>query len=115
MAMYAESIASRNTVATHLRALSQIGKPAIDIALNDDGQGAYNRSYSTSDKIEGEVSVTAPSDARFDDVLITFEGEHPPRIPVGPGFRLQLVRLRPSGCELCCARDAVRQCWTYER
>ncbi|KAI9779053.1 MAG: hypothetical protein M1839_007719 [Geoglossum umbratile] len=72
--MYAESIASRNTVATHLRALSQIGKPAIEIALNDDGQGAYNRTYSTSDRIEGEVSITAPSDTRFDEVSITFEG-----------------------------------------
>jgi len=74
--MYAESIASRNTVATHLKALSQIGKPAIGIALNDDGQGAYSRSYSTLDKIEGEVSITAPHDARFDEVFITFEGEH---------------------------------------
>ncbi|KAI9771156.1 MAG: hypothetical protein M1840_002507 [Geoglossum simile] len=72
--MYAESIASRNTVATHLRALSQIGKPAIDIVLNDDRQGAHNRSYSTSDKIEGEVSITAPNDTRFDDVFIAFEG-----------------------------------------
>ncbi|KAH0541743.1 hypothetical protein FGG08_003835 [Glutinoglossum americanum] len=72
--MYAETIASRNTVASHIRALSQIGKPAIDIALNDDEQGQCILSYSTFDKIEGEVSITAPHDARFDDIIIAFEG-----------------------------------------
>jgi hypothetical protein len=73
--MYAETIATRNTVASHIRALSQVGKPAIDIALSDDEQGAYVRSYSTFDKIEGEVSITAPHDTRFDEIFITFEGE----------------------------------------
>jgi hypothetical protein len=72
--MYAETVTSRNTVVTHIRALSQIGRPTIDIALSDGEQGANIRSYSTLDKIEGEVSITAPHDARFDEILITFEG-----------------------------------------
>ncbi|KAI9719306.1 MAG: hypothetical protein M1812_003636 [Candelaria pacifica] len=75
--MYTESIASGNSVASQILAVRQSGKPTINVSLNDDQQGNYGgyvRSYTTLDRLDGEVSVTAPQDTRFDDVQITFEG-----------------------------------------
>lgn len=57
-----------------MAALAPRSKIAVDIILNNNQQDAYVSSYTTLDKIEGEVSITAPSDTSFDDILITFEG-----------------------------------------
>ncbi|KAI9746282.1 MAG: hypothetical protein M1835_002452, partial [Candelina submexicana] len=75
--MYTESVSSRNSVASQILAATQSGKPNIKISLNDDPQGtygAYVKSYTTLDRLDGEVSVTVPQDTRFDNVEITFEG-----------------------------------------
>ncbi|KAI9875616.1 MAG: hypothetical protein M1830_008203 [Pleopsidium flavum] len=72
--MSMESLSRRNTVRTQIKGLSPKSKLAVDITLNDDQHDAYVSSYATLDSIEGEVSITAPSDTRFDDILITFEG-----------------------------------------
>ena len=63
-----------------LKALTQRTKPAIDIVFRDEEQKTPVYSYTTLDKIEGEVSVTAPSDMRFDNIQITFEGIFSPRL-----------------------------------
>ena len=57
-----------------LRALTQKTKPVVDIMLKDEGNNAPAHSYTTLDKIEGEVSITAPSDMRFDTIEISFAG-----------------------------------------
>lgn len=57
-----------------MAALAPRSKIAVDIILNDNQQDAYVSSYTTLDKIEGEVSITVPSDTGFDDISITFEG-----------------------------------------
>lgn len=69
-----ESLGRRNTVRTQMKALAPKSKLAVDITLNDHQHDAFVSSYTTLDRIEGEVSITAPSDTRFDDILITFEG-----------------------------------------
>ncbi|KAI9816984.1 MAG: hypothetical protein M1832_004968 [Thelocarpon impressellum] len=71
--MYTDSLATRNTVASQMRSLAQMGQPSIDIELNDQ-RGAYMSSYTTSDRLHGQVSITAPHDSRFDDIHITLEG-----------------------------------------
>ena len=54
--------------------LASKSKPAISITLSDDQQKAFVPSYTSLDEIRGVVSITAPSDTRFDEVYITFEG-----------------------------------------
>lgn len=71
--MYAETIATRNTVATQVRALAQMGRPRINITLDDDA-GSYMRTYTTRDTIKGEVVITAASEIRFDLLQINLEG-----------------------------------------
>ena len=72
---YAESIATRNTVIASIKDMvadTQKAKPAITININgDDGETKY---YTTGDRIEGEVSIVAPTDTRFDEIYISFEG-----------------------------------------
>jgi len=59
----------------HTRAaLAPRSKIAVDIMLNNNQQDAYVSSYTTLEKIEGDVSITAPCDTSFDQILITFEG-----------------------------------------
>ena len=67
---YSEALAMRTAP---IAGLVPRPKIAVEISLNDQ-QDAYVSSYTTLDKIEGEVSITAPCDTRFDDVFITFEG-----------------------------------------
>lgn len=77
MFSYAESIATRNTVLSSLReaaAEMNKNKPAITFTINGESEDP-NYVYTTSDRIEGEVSITAPVDTRFDEIVITFEGE----------------------------------------
>lgn len=64
----------RTQLRTPMAALAPRSKINVDITLNDDQQDAYVSSYTTLDSIEGEVSITAPCDTSFDDILITFEG-----------------------------------------
>ena len=71
--MDAETIATRNTVATQMRALAQMGRPRIEITLNDQ-LDTYMSSYTTLDTIAGEVVITAPSEVRFDHLQINLEG-----------------------------------------
>ena len=72
--MYTDSIATRNTVATQVRAFAQKGRPDIQVTLNDQ-EGAYISTYTTKDQLQGEASITAPHDARFDEVHLTLEGK----------------------------------------
>ncbi len=73
-----DTLASRHTVASHLRSIAQKSQPVIDISLNNRAEGtygAYISSFTTLDRIEGEVSITTWTDQRFDDIQITLEGE----------------------------------------
>lgn len=49
-------------------------KPAITIDLHDDQQEVFVPSYTTLDKIKGQVTITAPYDTSFDQIYITLEG-----------------------------------------
>lgn len=73
--MYGDSSSRRNSVRTQVKTLTAKSRIAVDITLNDNQQGAYVSSYTTLDKIEGEVSITAPCDTSFDDISITFDGK----------------------------------------
>jgi hypothetical protein len=77
MFAYAESVATRNTVMTSIREMAaeaHKSKPSITISINGESEGVPQKFYTTSDRIEGEVSIVAPADTRFDEVSITFEG-----------------------------------------
>ena len=54
--------------------ISQKSKPVIKIILTDGQQHSFVPSYTTLDKIEGFVSITAPNDLCFEDIHITFQG-----------------------------------------
>lgn len=73
MSSYAPSIAN-SAISIKMRNFAMQGKPVIDISLN--GESSYVTSFSTMDKLEGEVSVTAPHDTRFDDIEIAFVGTY---------------------------------------
>ncbi|KAF8243772.1 hypothetical protein K440DRAFT_636782 [Wilcoxina mikolae CBS 423.85] len=75
MFAYAESVATRNTVLTSLREMAaeaHKSKPLVTISIN--GESSDQKFYTTSDRIDGEVTIVAPADTRFDEVCITFEG-----------------------------------------
>ncbi|KAI9803561.1 MAG: hypothetical protein M1825_001904 [Sarcosagium campestre] len=71
--MSARSFATRQSVKTQMRALAQRGRPQIEISLQGQDNGSLC-TFTTSDKLEGEIAITAQQDARFDDIQITFEG-----------------------------------------
>ncbi|MCJ1339499.1 hypothetical protein MMC09_004789 [Bachmanniomyces sp. S44760] len=52
----------------------RIVKPAIEITLDDQPQGSFVPAFTTLDKIEGKVTITAPSPIEFQDIHITFQG-----------------------------------------
>ncbi|KAL9117979.1 MAG: hypothetical protein Q9187_005479 [Circinaria calcarea] len=52
----------------------QKSKLMIKIILTDDQQYSFVPSYTTLDKIEGFVSITALNDLGFEDIHITFQG-----------------------------------------
>jgi hypothetical protein len=69
---YASSVQSTTgTIAGYARKIAQISKPDMEILLQDHHDGKI---YSTFDPICGRVEITAPHNARFDEVQITFEG-----------------------------------------
>jgi hypothetical protein len=76
---YTESLASRSTYMTSIRetiAEAQRTQPSITISINGEADGTKSHKiYTTLDRIEGQVSLVAPVDTRFDDVSITFEGK----------------------------------------
>lgn len=49
-------------------------KPAISIALHDDQQDVFVPSYTTLDKVQGDVTIMARYDTAFDQIHITLEG-----------------------------------------
>ncbi|KAF2091312.1 arrestin [Saccharata proteae CBS 121410] len=70
------SSASQTSIAHTMRSLSRHGKPEIDIKL-DRPEGApdsHVTSYSTMDKLQGTVSLTARQDQRFENIEIAFVG-----------------------------------------
>ncbi|EOD43647.1 putative arrestin domain-containing protein [Neofusicoccum parvum UCRNP2] len=76
MSSYAPSIAN-SSISIKMRNLAMQGKPVVDISLKGEAgrHGSYVTSFSTMDKLEGEVAVTAPHDTRFDDIEIAFVGQ----------------------------------------
>jgi hypothetical protein len=69
-----DELARRNSnVRPSFSSFTKRTRPIIDIQLNDQ-QDTYVSSYSTLDKIEGTVIINTPSDLKFDDIIITFEG-----------------------------------------
>ncbi|OJD35834.1 arrestin domain-containing protein [Diplodia corticola] len=68
---------AHSAISIKMRNFAMQGKPVIDISLNGEtgSHGSYVTSVSTMDKLEGEVSVTAPRDTRFDDIEIAFVGQ----------------------------------------
>lgn len=56
-----------------LETLARRARLKIGIDLADKPTG-FVASYTTLDKIEGEVTIEADQDTRFDSVEITFEG-----------------------------------------
>jgi hypothetical protein len=66
---YAASIQS--TTETIARKMGSNSRPDMEIILDDHHDGKI---YSTFDAINGRVEITAPHNARFDEVQITFEG-----------------------------------------
>ncbi|MCJ1323224.1 hypothetical protein MMC15_008578 [Xylographa vitiligo] len=54
--------------------LDKTVKPKIDITLNGPQEENVVPSFTTLDKIEGTVSISAPVDLNFDDIHITFQG-----------------------------------------
>ena len=59
------------TVATYAKKIAQKGKPDVEIILDDH---IVEKAYTTFDSISGRVDFTAPHNARFDEIKITFEG-----------------------------------------
>ena len=77
MSSYTPSVAN-SAISIKMRNFAMQGKPVVDISLkNESGpHGGYVSSFSTLDKLEGEVSVTAPHDTRFDNLEIAFIGTY---------------------------------------
>lgn len=80
--LYTESVLSRHAMMSTMMQSVQAAKPRISITLKGEGDGVdshhngrMNEKYfTTREQIEGEVSFTAPSDTRFDEICIDFEG-----------------------------------------
>ena len=66
---YAASIQS--TTGSIARRMGSNSRPDVEVILDDHHDGKI---YSTFDAIKGRVEITAPHNARFDEVQITFEG-----------------------------------------
>lgn len=69
----------------NVRNITLINRPAIDIKLDksDGSDGCYLTSFSTMEKVEGSVSITAKHDTKFDNLEIGFIGESQPTYRVG--------------------------------
>jgi hypothetical protein len=67
----------RNQVGSKVRNMTHYGQPTIEINLNgtDSPRSKWVTSYSTMDTIEGNVTIKALHDTRFEDIDIAFVGE----------------------------------------
>ncbi|KAI9840577.1 MAG: hypothetical protein M1837_001516 [Sclerophora amabilis] len=63
----------RSSVVNQLRSMGSKGAVHLNIALHGQ-EGSFLHSYTTLDKLEGEVTLTALQTTQIDDVNITFEG-----------------------------------------
>ncbi|KAF8417010.1 hypothetical protein BGX38DRAFT_1109522 [Terfezia claveryi] len=74
--MYADSVMTRHTMVSTMMQSVQATKPQISVTLKGEEKGAdiSVKCFTTGDKIEGEVSFVTPSDTRFDEIYIGFEG-----------------------------------------
>lgn len=69
---YAASIVSTSgSIATYARKMAQNGRPAVEILLENHES---TKIYTTFDAIKGKINITAPRNARFDEIRITLEG-----------------------------------------
>jgi hypothetical protein len=69
---YAASIQSTSgSIATYARKMAQSGRPDMEIVLDNHSEGKI---YTTFDSISGKANITAPHNARFDEIRITLEG-----------------------------------------
>ncbi|KAF3934221.1 hypothetical protein ABW20_dc0108591 [Dactylellina cionopaga] len=72
---YSSSIVTAQTTINNVRSSLLAQKPHIKITLKGEKEGQkIPYSFSTRDKIEGEVTIVPQHDVRFDDIYITFEG-----------------------------------------
>ncbi|KAF8427357.1 hypothetical protein EV426DRAFT_404137 [Tirmania nivea] len=71
--MYTASVMTRHTMVSTMMQSVQAAKPQITITFKGEGNVAA-RYFTTRDTIEGEVSLVALSDTRFDEIYIGFEG-----------------------------------------
>jgi len=71
---YAASIQSTTgTMAEYARKLGHSARPDMEIILED--SHSDQKIYTTFDAISGRVNITAPHNARFDEIRITLEGQ----------------------------------------
>ncbi|KAF1851393.1 arrestin [Cucurbitaria berberidis CBS 394.84] len=64
-----------NQIGYKVRNIAHLGQPTIDIDVHgSDGRNAFLSSFSTMDTVQGNVTITAPYDTRFNDVDIAFVG-----------------------------------------
>jgi hypothetical protein len=69
---YAASIVSTSgSIATYAKKMAHNGRPAVEILLENHQDGKV---YTTFDAVRGKVNITAPHNARFDEIRITLEG-----------------------------------------
>ena len=80
--MHTASVMSRASMVSSVMQSMQTTKPIITISLKGEDESTGDceetrirtMSFTTMDKIEGEVSFVAPIDTRFDDIYIGLEG-----------------------------------------
>lgn len=70
-----------HSMGNKMRSLALNHKPLVEISLNNSHgvHGNWVTSYSTMDTIEGTVSITAAHDTPFEEIEISFSGEHDAR------------------------------------
>ncbi|KAL7268189.1 hypothetical protein RUND412_009202 [Rhizina undulata] len=75
----AASISTRTSVVSSMVASMANSKPTVTITLKGEestGPTTSIKTFTTLDTIEGEVSIVAPADTRFDEIGITLEGTY---------------------------------------
>ncbi|KAJ6264420.1 hypothetical protein Dda_0566 [Drechslerella dactyloides] len=72
---YASSLVTTQSTISNVRHGILAQKPHVTISLKGEREGQrLPYSFSTRDKIEGDVTIVPQHDVRFDDIFITFEG-----------------------------------------
>lgn len=60
----------------NVRNIAMLGRPTVDIQLEKAAlEGCNLPAYSTMDRIDGQVHITAKSDTKFDDIAIALTGK----------------------------------------